>query len=103
MRSRYFKANTKSHDIIRLWREGVTTLAEIARRVDCSVPNVAKTVRRHVPEYVPRPRRKRLIIEAPPDEQVSWLQDEARKTGVSVGVMACAMLVDAIEDAKQKS
>jgi hypothetical protein len=45
---------------------------------------------------------RRLVVEALPADLDKWLALEAAKSGVSPAVMARAMLVDAIEDAREK-
>lgn len=100
-RNVYFRANTKAHDIISLWRDGVKSASEIARRLDCTAANVIKTLHRHVPEYVPHKKRAIIKVASLSDDHIRWLKEEARSHGIEIEQMAGAMLVDAIEEARK--
>lgn len=96
MRAPYFHADSKSPEIVRLWRSGVKSRTEIARRVGCSMSNVRKVIMRHVPEYTTP-----IMVSGLTVDQVKWLEAEASKSGVTPDVMARALLIDAIEEARQ--
>jgi hypothetical protein len=98
----YFKANTKAHEIIRLWRDGVRSPSEISRRVGCTVPNTVKTLARHVPEYTPHKKPRVVRVVGLPKDDMRWLESEAKANGVEIDQMARAMLVDAIEEARNR-
>lgn len=100
-RERYFKSSTKSHDIIALWQSGVINKTEIARRVGCTSVNVHKTLKRHAPAYTTSLRRMNFNVHGLPDDQIEWLEAEASRSGVTPEVMARALLIDAIEEARQ--
>jgi hypothetical protein len=94
---RYMKKTSRSPEIVRLWRSGVTSPTRIARQLGCSVANVAKTIKRHVPEYTPRPKGG-LVIDGISETDMAWLRAEAAKANVTIPDMARAMLTDAIAD-----
>lgn len=97
---RYFKSETRAHDIIALWRGGERSLSKIARRVGCTASNVQKCLKRHVPEYAVSRKRAVLRIYDLSQDHVRWLSNEAQAQGVPIELMVSAMLVDAIEEAK---
>lgn len=97
---RYFKSETRAHDIIALWRGGEMSLSKIARQVGCTASNVQKCLKRHVPEYAVRRKRAVLKVYDLSQDHVRWLNEEAQAQGVPIEMMISAMLVDAIEEAR---
>lgn len=93
MRDYYFKAGSKTPEIIRLWKENVPK-TEIARITGCTKANVTQTIRRHLAWD----NRVEMLTE----EHHNWLVAQARKTYTNPAVMARALLVDAIEEAMSK-
>lgn len=97
---RYFKSETRAHDIIALWRGGERSLSKIARRIGCTASNVQKCLKRHVSEYAVRRKRAVLKVYDLSQDHVRWLNEEAQAQGVPIEMMISAMLVDAIEEAR---
>lgn len=85
--------DTLTATTLRLAREG-EGVSEIARALGTSVANVSQTLHRY--------GMKRLVVAALPENLNKWLTTEAAKSGVAPGVMARAMLVDAIEEEMSK-
>ena len=79
--------------IIKLHAEG-RTKSEIARLMGCTWQHVNHVLRRE--------REPQMTVAALPEPKASWLATEAARAGVSVGVMARAMLIDAIEEEMDK-
>lgn len=93
MRDYYFRPGSKTPEIIRLWKQGLTK-TEIAQVTGCTKANVTQTIRRHLSWD----NRVEMLAE----EHHNWLVAQARKTYTAPAVMARALLVDAIEEAMSK-
>lgn len=85
---------SKSPQIIALHKNGVAA-RDIAREVGCSHQNVIRVLR-HYTRWSGR-------VEALPDAMRQWLIAEAERSRVTPEVMARALLVDAINEAMEKS
>lgn len=88
-------------EIIRLAQEEGLNVSAIARRVGCSAPNVSKTLNRHdVEAKSVRPNAVATHISVLSVEHRRWLMGEARKIKANWRDLARAMLIDAIEEAR---
>lgn len=88
-----FSPNSKAPEIVRLFEQGLSQ-HEIARKLKCTQVNVSLAIKRHVGALT-------VIVTVADRRQVEWLKREARRCGVSEGVMARALLVDAISEAME--
>jgi hypothetical protein len=101
-RKLYFRDNSKAPEIIRIFREvGVKSPTKIAEMTSTTPQNVCKTLKRHVPEWMPRMKAREFTIGLLAPDDMAWLYSEARKSGVHVSEMARALLIDGIEAAKE--
>ena len=89
-----FRHGSKSPHIVELFREGHGT-REIARRAGCSHVNVIRVLRKYT--------RWSGRIEVLPDEARNWIAAEAERARTTPEIMARALLVDAINEAMEKS
>lgn len=81
---------SKAVAILKLWEDGKST-REIAGAVQCSKANVVQTIRRHGTSNI-------TVLDVHFSHR-KWLEREARRTRTTVGIMARAMLADAINEA----
>lgn len=89
-----FQRRARAERILELYMAGLNC-AEIARRVGCSRVNAFNVVRYYV--------KWNHRVAPLPDAQREWMLREAEKIGAKPEVMARALLVDAINEAMEKS
>lgn len=96
-----FKKGSLSPEIIRLAVEEGLDRRAIAQRVGCAVPNVYKTLLRYgvIAQAKPLPA-VHTCISVLPDPHRIWLRQEAKRMRVSWRDLGRALLVDAIEEAR---
>ena len=90
--------NTMTPRIIDLYRDGLA-VADIAVLVGCSRSNVHKALKRHDIEGYGE-RRAHTQISPLPRDLLRWLREEAARINVNTRDLARAILVDAIEEAR---
>lgn len=85
------RKQTNAAEVLELWQSGVS-MREIGRRMGCSGPNIYQIIRRRY-GWTGR-------LEPLPAEHHQWLEAEARASNVPVNFLVRALLVDAIEEAR---
>lgn len=92
-----FPPGSRSPKILQLYAEGKKP-KEIAAEVKCSRPNVHRVLKR-AGKGMPRVLRLTSVSRLSQEDE-RWLRAEARRLGVAMADLARAMLVDAIEEAR---